>query len=228
MYTSTVESSAPMPPVLPPPSNLFQISILQPGPHRKAVMQGKGILHTCTAHNRPTKKDQHQPGPHPCPLSTHTTGCADGQTLENMHAGYPKPATHMAAMRRLLSVQAKMRTEHAGKDHARDVEHSRQSMRGTDLVPVKVIPHHTQPPCPQQVSLHQLLAGLHIAAQPHTHQGQVLAHGEEVTTLQEARLLDVAGNRQPCTPAAPHGSHSDTRDTAEQAPDGVWCCKRAQ
>lgn len=51
------------------------------------------------------------------------------------------------------------------------------------LVFVKVVPHHSQAPCPQQVSVHELLAGLNIAAQPHTHQGQVLTHGEEVTTL---------------------------------------------
>jgi len=119
----------------------------------------------------------------------------------------------------------------------------------TDLVPVKVVPHHTQPPCPQQVSLHQLLAGLHIAAQPHTHQRQVLPHGEEVTALQEARLVDVAGNGQPWTPAGTHSSDSDTTqlnrhqrqclmlqqstiaaaDTAQQA---VWavarlmCCRQ--
>jgi hypothetical protein len=51
------------------------------------------------------------------------------------------------------------------------------------LVPVKVVPDHTQPACAQQVPVHELLAGLHVAAQPHTHKGQVLAHGEEVTAL---------------------------------------------
>jgi hypothetical protein len=66
------------------------------------------------------------------------------------------------------------------------------------LVSVKVVSHHSQSSCAQQVALHELQAGLHIAAQAHAHQGKVLTHGEEVTALQEPRLYDVASDGQAC------------------------------
>lgn len=67
------------------------------------------------------------------------------------------------------------------------------------LMSVKIVPHDSQAPCPQQVSVHQLLAGLNVAAQPHTHKGQVLTHGEEVTALQETWLTDGTSNGHTCT-----------------------------
>ena len=51
----------------------------------------------------------------------------------------------------------------------------------------------------QQVALHELVAGLKVAAQPDAHQRQVPACREEVPALQVARRLDLAHHWQPCS-----------------------------
>lgn len=56
----------------------------------------------------------------------------------------------------------------------------------TLLVPVLVVPHHTEIPGPEQVVVHQVFGALDGRTDADLHHGEVLAHRDEVTALNVA------------------------------------------
>ena len=64
---------------------------------------------------------------------------------------------------------------------------------------LKLVAHDCKAPHTQQVFVHELLAGLKVAAQADAHHGQVLPHWKEVPALQVARLPDLSDHWQACT-----------------------------
>ena len=66
------------------------------------------------------------------------------------------------------------------------------------LVLLELVLDNGQAARAQQVALHQLVAGLEVAAQPDAHQRQVPARWEKVSALKIPWRLDLAHHRQPC------------------------------